>query len=164
MQFCQNSEQNLLQVNCHTHTTVLWLSGFCQGQPVWDGTWRNIHPLTTIMVIMFLLVLAHLGCPGQYPESCKTVVWACVCVCVCVCHFWWHEVRWDAMTWISVMLSDHSFSSYNSVHRSRQLVLTIVGQDYCTKLSWNWCDRHVTKCSNWSYVVMMVYVLSWWSL
>ena len=29
---------------------------------------------------MFLLVLAHLGCPGQNPESCKTVV--CVYVCV----------------------------------------------------------------------------------
>ena len=25
---------------------------------------------------------AHPGCPGQHPESCKTV---CVCECVCVC-------------------------------------------------------------------------------
>ena len=31
---------------------------------------------------MFLLVPAHLGCPGQIPQSRKTVV--CVCVCVCV--------------------------------------------------------------------------------
>jgi len=31
---------------------------------------------------MFLLVLAHLGCPGQNPEHRKMVV--CVCVCVCV--------------------------------------------------------------------------------
>ena len=30
---------------------------------------------------MFLLVLPHPGCPGQNPESRKTVV--CVCVCVC---------------------------------------------------------------------------------
>jgi len=38
---------------------------------------------------MFLLVLAHPGCPGQNPKSCKTVVCVCVCaracVCVCVC-------------------------------------------------------------------------------
>ena len=32
---------------------------------------------------MFLLVPAHPGCPGQYPESRKAVV--CVCGCVCVC-------------------------------------------------------------------------------
>jgi len=31
---------------------------------------------------MFLLVPAHPGCPGQIPQSHKTVV--CVCVCVCV--------------------------------------------------------------------------------
>jgi len=30
---------------------------------------------------MFLLVPAHPGCPGQIPQSRKTVV--CVCVCVC---------------------------------------------------------------------------------
>jgi len=36
---------------------------------------------------MFLLVLAHLGCPRQSPESRKTVVCVCVCACVraCVC-------------------------------------------------------------------------------
>ena len=33
---------------------------------------------------MFLLVPAHLGCPGQIPQSRKTVVCVCVCVCVCV--------------------------------------------------------------------------------
>jgi len=27
-----------------THTTVLQLFGFCQGQPGWAGTRRNIHP------------------------------------------------------------------------------------------------------------------------
>jgi len=29
---------------------------------------------------MFLLLLAHLGCPGQNPKSRKMVV--CVCVCM----------------------------------------------------------------------------------
>ena len=33
---------------------------------------------------VFLLVPAHLGCPGQHPESRKTGVCVCVCVCVCV--------------------------------------------------------------------------------
>jgi len=32
---------------------------------------------------MFLPVPAHPGCPGQNPESRKTVV--CVCVCLCLC-------------------------------------------------------------------------------
>jgi len=47
--------------------------------------------MTTIGVSewMFLLVLAHLGCPGQNPESCKTVV--CVWVCVCVSDYCGHE-------------------------------------------------------------------------
>ena len=31
---------------------------------------------------MFLLVPAHPGCPGQIPQSRKTVV--CVCVCICL--------------------------------------------------------------------------------
>jgi len=31
---------------------------------------------------MFLLVPAHPGCPGQFPQSRKTVV--CVCVCVII--------------------------------------------------------------------------------
>jgi len=31
--------------------------------------------------LMFLLVLAHPGCPGQTPESRKVVV--CVCVLTC---------------------------------------------------------------------------------
>jgi len=35
----------------HTHTTVLWLSGFCPGQSGRAGTRRNIHPLTPIVVI-----------------------------------------------------------------------------------------------------------------
>jgi len=35
---------------------------------------------------MFLLVPAHPGCPGQIPQSRKTVV-CCVCVCVIVLVF-----------------------------------------------------------------------------
>jgi len=39
---------------------------------------------------MSLLVLAHLGCPGQNPESCKMVVCvrACMRVCVYVVKVW----------------------------------------------------------------------------
>jgi len=35
----------------HTHTTILWLYGFCPGHPRWAIARRNIHPLTPIMVI-----------------------------------------------------------------------------------------------------------------
>jgi len=35
----------------HTHMTILCLCGFCPGQPGWANTIRNIHPLTSIMVI-----------------------------------------------------------------------------------------------------------------
>jgi len=34
---------------------------------------------------MFLLILAHPGCPGQNQESHKMVVFVCVRACVCVC-------------------------------------------------------------------------------
>jgi len=42
---------NLFWKRTHTHTTVLWLCGFCPGQAGWAGTRRNIHPLTLIVVI-----------------------------------------------------------------------------------------------------------------
>jgi len=32
----------------YTHKTVLWLPGFCLGQPKWASTRRNIHQLTPI--------------------------------------------------------------------------------------------------------------------
>jgi len=32
-------------------STILQLSGFCPGQPEWDGTRRNIYPFTPIVVI-----------------------------------------------------------------------------------------------------------------
>ena len=35
----------------HTHTAILWLTGFCPGQPRWAATRRNIRPLTPIVVI-----------------------------------------------------------------------------------------------------------------
>jgi len=38
-------------VHTHTYTTILWLCGFCLGQPRLAGTRRNIHPLTLITVI-----------------------------------------------------------------------------------------------------------------
>jgi len=39
----------------HTHTTILWLSGFCLGQCGWADIRRNIHPLTPIVVISYPL-------------------------------------------------------------------------------------------------------------
>ena len=36
---------------------------------------------------MYLMVPAHLGCPGQSPESCKMGVCACVRVCMHVYAF-----------------------------------------------------------------------------
>jgi len=38
-------------ISTHTHTTILWLCGFCLGQPGWAGTRRNIHSRTPIVVI-----------------------------------------------------------------------------------------------------------------
>jgi len=35
----------------HTHATIIWLSGFCLGQPGWAGTGRNIHPHAAIVVV-----------------------------------------------------------------------------------------------------------------
>jgi len=51
--------------------------------------------MTTIGVSwrMFLLLLAHPGCPRQNPESRKTAV--CVCVCVCArARAWKSTMRW----------------------------------------------------------------------
>jgi len=51
---CRNSYSGLHMyciIITHTYTTVLWLFGFCPGQPGWAGTRRNIHPLTLIVVI-----------------------------------------------------------------------------------------------------------------
>ena len=41
----------LQYTHTHKHTTILWLYGFCSGQPRWAGTRRKIHPLTIIVVI-----------------------------------------------------------------------------------------------------------------
>ena len=38
----------------------------------------------TYVKLVVIRVPAHPGCPGQFPQSRKTVV--CVCVCVCVCY------------------------------------------------------------------------------
>jgi len=60
----------------HTQTYILWLSGFCLGQPGWAGTRRNIHPLTPIMVISHPLSVSsiyydpwHPPCSIYVPDS-----------------------------------------------------------------------------------------------
>jgi len=59
-----------------TTTTILQLSGFCPVQPRWDGTGRNIHPLTPLMVISHPLSTSsiyyhpwHPPCSTYVPES-----------------------------------------------------------------------------------------------
>jgi len=52
--------------------------------------------MTTMSVSgwMFLLVPAHPGCPGQIPQSRKTVV----CVCVASCNYWLRgTLAWEVM-------------------------------------------------------------------
>jgi len=49
--------------HAHTHTTVLWLYGFCQWQPEWAGTRRNIHPLLSwsLSLICFVHLLRSMA-------------------------------------------------------------------------------------------------------
>jgi len=51
----------------HTHTTVLWLSGICLGQPGWVHSRRNIHLLTPIVVINRLLSALSMYYDPRYP-------------------------------------------------------------------------------------------------
>jgi len=51
----------------HTYTTVLWLSGFCPGEPGWISTRRNIHLLTPIMVINHPLSVSSIYYNPWYP-------------------------------------------------------------------------------------------------
>ena len=46
--------------NTHTHTTILRLSRFCPGQPMWASTRRNIQQVTPIMVINHPLAAASI--------------------------------------------------------------------------------------------------------
>jgi len=48
----------LTHTHALTHTSILWLSGFCPGQSGWVCTRRNIHPLTPIVVISHPLPLS----------------------------------------------------------------------------------------------------------
>jgi len=48
-------------------TTVLQLSGFCQGQPGWAGTRRNVHPLTPILTINHPLSASSVYCDRWHP-------------------------------------------------------------------------------------------------
>jgi len=56
-----------IYTSAHTHTTILWLSGFCPGQPGWAGTRRNIHPLRPIVVISCLLSASSIYCNPWHP-------------------------------------------------------------------------------------------------
>jgi len=58
---CMSYDQNSNYFLKDTHTTILRLSGFFPGQPGWAGTRRNIHPLTSYMIINHpLSVFLHL--------------------------------------------------------------------------------------------------------
>jgi len=50
-----------------THTNILWLSGFCPGQPGWARTRRNIHPLTPIVVISHPLSASSIYYNPRHP-------------------------------------------------------------------------------------------------
>jgi len=50
-QKCVKHDISSITQPINTQKTVLWLSGFFPGQSGWDGTRRNIHPLTPIVVI-----------------------------------------------------------------------------------------------------------------
>ena len=55
----------LVHTHTRTYTTILWLSGFCLGQPGWD--WRNIHPLTPLVVISRPLSASSIYYDPQHP-------------------------------------------------------------------------------------------------
>jgi len=63
----------LLIKHTQTHTIVLWLYGFCTGQPGWAGTRRNIRPLTPIVVINRPLSASSIQHDPRHPP-CSTHV------------------------------------------------------------------------------------------
>jgi len=50
-----------------TTTTILWLSGFCLGQPEWASTRRNVHSLTPILVISHPLSASFISYDPWHP-------------------------------------------------------------------------------------------------
>ena len=117
---------------------------------------------------MFLLVLAHPGCPGQIPQSRKTVV----CVCVCVQeeettdtlskHIADQEGGWQCQT-IGVLKKTHTdkylnFISHHPLHQKLGVIRTLFNRcdDILLSgrraLTLNDCSRavcggHLTSCS-----------------
>jgi len=59
--------------NYHTTTTILWLCGFCPGQPGWASTKRNIHRFTPVMVINHPLSASYI-CYDPWHPPCSIYV------------------------------------------------------------------------------------------
>jgi len=62
-----------------TTTTILWLSGFCSGQPGWAGTRRNIHPLTPTLVINHPLSASSIYYDPWHPSHFNLRAWQSFC-------------------------------------------------------------------------------------
>jgi len=65
---------------------------------------------------MFLLVPAHLGCPGENPESHKMVVCVSVSVCVCVCMCVCSRLCRCCCLYAGVLTGDVWLSEYDPLH------------------------------------------------
>jgi len=74
---------------------------------------------------MFLLVPAHSGCPG-HPESCKTVVRACVCV----------YCQLNLLFWIGNNIgNDIKLLNYNNNYWKRTLIKITIYE--CKQTTWD---------------------------
>jgi len=99
--------------------------------------------MTTIGVCwrMFLLLLAHPGCPGQNPESHKTVVCVCVraCVrraCVRVSMFYfcfWYDIVWE--TFIKLW-NTHTYTAVLRPSRTLSGTTAVIQHQKDIGLSW----------------------------
>ena len=83
-----------------TTTTILWLSGFCPGQPTWACTRRNIHPLTPIVVSVIPYLLPPSYDPWQF--MCLTVFLHNLCP-----SFLW-SMSWPCTLQFAVVVWDKS--------------------------------------------------------
>jgi len=57
----------------HTHTTILQLSGFYLVEPRWAGTRRNIHPLTSVVIVTHALSTSSI-CYDPWHPPCSIYV------------------------------------------------------------------------------------------